>query len=195
MKGTEKILARISSEAGAACLGIAQEWNEQCNAVRKEAEAKAAELYETTLAAGKAEADAQVQRLDRNVRLDAKKDILALKQELVGKAFALAEEKLTGMSGEKYVEFLASLAAEAAVDGAELILSAKDRAAVGDAVVKSANEKLGGAKTLVLSGESREMRGGVVLRSGDVEINCSIEALLEQSRNELAARVAAILFA
>ena len=37
--------------------------------------------------------------------------------------------------------------------------------------------------------------GGLILRRGNVEVNCTVELLVELSRNELSARVAELLFA
>lgn len=47
---------------------------------------------------------------------------------------------------------------------------------------------------LTLSAETRELAGGLILKQGDIEVNCSVDTLLELSRGELAARVAEVLF-
>ena len=97
-----------------------------------------------------------------------------------------------------YVAFLAREAAEASATGQEeLILSKKDRAAVGAKAVKAANELLAKKRpdaVLTLSAETRELAGGLILKQGDIEVNCSVDTLLELSRGELAARVAEVLF-
>ena len=40
----------------------------------------------------------------------------------------------------------------------------------------------------------RPIAGGVVLRQGDIEVNCTLDSLLELSRGSLDAEVARILF-
>jgi len=47
---------------------------------------------------------------------------------------------------------------------------------------------------LTLSGETREMAGGLILRDGQVEVNCAFETQLRVLREELTAGIAAILF-
>ena len=97
-----------------------------------------------------------------------------------------------------YVAFLAREASEAAITGQEeVILSAKDRAGCGAKAVKAANEllaKRGLDGCLTLSDETRPMTGGLILKQGDIEVNCTVDTLLDLSRSELAARVAEVLF-
>ena len=90
------------------------------------------------------------------------------------------------------------MAGEAAVTGQEeVVLNARDAAAVGAKAVKAANELLAKRSLpgmLTLSAETREMSGGLVLKQGDIEVNCTVDTLLDLSRGELAARVAEVLF-
>ena len=63
--------------------------------------------------------------------------------------------------------------------------------------VKAANEliaKRGLDGCLTLSDETRPMTGGLILKQGDIEVNCTVDTLLDLSRSELAARVAEVLF-
>ena len=48
---------------------------------------------------------------------------------------------------------------------------------------------------LTLADETREMEGGLILRDGNVEVNCAFETQLRVLRETMAAEVAAILFA
>ena len=62
-------------------------------------------------------------------------------------------------------------------------------------VVNGANALMQGTAMLTLADEIREMEGGVTLRDGNVEINCAFETQLRVLRNNMAAEIAAILFA
>ena len=94
---------------------------------------------------------------------------------------------------------LARLAAGAAVTGdEELLLNARDRAAVGDKVVKAANALLTGqgrAAALTLAEGEGDVAGGFILRRGSIEVNCTAELLVELQRGEMAAELANVLFA
>ena len=198
MKGIEKITERIAAEANAACMDISAEAAARCNAVRRDFEDKAVAAYEETMAKGTEEIRQAGQRVDRNARLDARKDILTLKQNMVDEAFLLARQKLLSLPQDRYTAWLAALAAEASVTGdEELIFTAADRERLGADVTAQANAALraaGRPAALTLSAETRELAGGLVLRKGDIEVNCTVDTLLELSRQELAARVAGILF-
>ena len=70
-------------------------------------------------------------------------------------------------------------------------------AGCGAKAVKAANEllsKRGLDGCLTLSDETRTMTGGLILKQGDIEVNCTVDTLLDLSRSELAARVAEVLF-
>ena len=75
----------------------------------------------------------------------------------------------------------------------ELLLSKADRDAVGAAVVEAANAKKPGA-AFRLSEETRDTGGGLVLRRGRVELNCSFTEKLRQLRQEESSAVAQLLF-
>ena len=85
----------------------------------------------------------RVQRMGRLAEMEARKSILALKQEMVDAAFAAALERICTMPQADYVAYLAKLAAQAATTGTEaLVFNAKDQAACGQAVADAANALL-----------------------------------------------------
>ena len=128
-------------------------------------------------------------------QMEAKKAELAIKQEMLTRAFDLALEKLCALPDEQYTEFLASLAAKAARTGKEtVILSQKDRTRVGKAVVTKANELIGAGGALTLSEKTRPIKGGLILSDGAVEFNCTFETLIRLKKTEMAGEVASILF-
>ena len=198
MNGIEKIIDRIQTETNAACMVTSGEASERCAAIRLDAEEKARAAYQALLDAGKQELGQLRAQEDRAAKLDAKKEVLSLKREMIGKAFEMALGKLQGMPKEKMVAFLARLAAEASSTGEEeIIFSEADAAGMGADVVAAANAALAAAGKkagLRLSDEHRALNGGLVLKKGNVEVNCTIETLLEQKRSELEAKVAGILF-
>ena len=47
--------------------------------------------------------------------------------------------------------------------------------AYGEQVTAAANQKLGKNGKLTLAAETRPIQGGVILKQGDIEVNCSLE--------------------
>ncbi len=197
MNGIDKITARLETDAVADAARIAEETKGRCDSIRAEGEKKAQESYWQKVRQGVAATEDRVQRLAKTADMEARKSVLSCKQELVAQAFQMAEERLNTLSGEAYVTFLATLAAKAAATGTEeIVLSAGD-SALGVQVVKKANAALSAAgKTakLTLSPEAGTFARGLICRQGSVSVNCTVEALMAQAREDMAADVAAELF-
>lgn len=195
MKGTEKIIAHIAADAKAQADAILAKCDEQCAAIRSEFEAKAQSAYEERLRAGKEDCAAQLESANRLAQMDERKSVLAIKQEMIEAGFAKATEMLIDLPQDQYVALLAKLAKNAAVTGDErIVLNARDKAAVGEAVVKAANEALEGGK-LTLAEETGNFAGGLILRRENIEVNCTAELLVKVCRDEMSAKLADVLFA
>ena len=195
MKGTEKIIAHIRADAKSQADAVLAKAEEQAAQIRADYDKQAAQVYADKVRAGTRACQDQMDSVQRIANMEAKKTLLAVKQEMVTKSFEKAQALLTALPEEKYVAFLAALAAKASVTGdEEIVLNARDREAVGEAVVKAANEKLGGGK-LTLSDRSGEFAGGLILSRGNVEANCTAELLVELCRGEMSAEIADMLFA
>lgn len=194
MKGTEKIIAHIRADAEARSGEILAEAERQCAAVREDFEKQAGELYAERIRAGVKACQDRLDSQQRLGRMESKKSVLAVKQEMVEQCFSDAKAQILALPEERYVEFLASLAAKASSSGdEEILLNARDRAAIGEKVVTAANEKLGGGK-LRLGEGSGAFDGGLLLRRGSIEVNCTAELLVELCRGEMSAQLAEVLF-
>ena len=194
MKGTEKIIAHIQADAKAQADAILAQAEQQCAEIRQNYEIKARDAYGEKIRVGVKANQDKLDSIDRLARMEGRKSVLALKQEMVSASFDRACEMLVSLPGDKYVELLAKLAAQASVSGdEELVLNERDRAGIGEAVVKAANEELGGGK-LTLAGETGDFKGGLILRRGSIEANCTVELLVELCRGEMSAQLAKVLF-
>lgn len=195
MKGTEKIIAHIQADAKAQADAILAQAEQQCAEIKADFDKKAADRYSERIRSGVKACQDEVDSRVRIDQMEARKATLAVKQEMVALAFDKALEQLCNLPEEQYVAFLAGLAAKASVSrDEEIILNARDRAAVGEKVVSAANTRLGSGR-LTLSQETHDFAGGLILRRGNVEANCTAELLVELQRGELSAEIAGLLFA
>ena len=130
--------------------------------------------------------------------MKARSALLEEKQALMQKAFELAQQEILAMDGEKYRAFLVSLACRACVSGKEeLMLNKKDLDRFGQALcdeINGALKKAGRSASLTLCKKPSDIEGGLKLRDGSVETNCSIRTLIAGSRDALVPQVAAMLF-
>lgn len=194
MKGTEKIIAHIGADANAQADAILKQAEEKCAGIRESYEQKAKEAYAERIRAGVKANQDRLDSMDRLAKMEGRKAILALKQDMVAESFDRACDQLVNLPEAQYVAFLAKLAAKASVTGdEEIVLNARDRKAIGEKLVKAANEKLKGGK-LKLSSETGDFKGGLILRRGSIEANCTAELLVDLCRDEMAAELAGVLF-
>lgn len=198
MNGIERITARLSADCDAELEAIRGEAEEQCRGIRAEGDKAAQEEYWRLIKAGVKDCEARTVNVGRAAQMEAKKSILALKQELVGAAFARAEELLLELPEAEYVRFLGKKAAEASMNGMEeLFFSARDISGAGKKIAAEANRLLtagGRLGKLTVGSEPRDISGGFILKQGDIEVNCSVSLLTEQLRSALASEVAGVLF-
>ena len=194
MKGTEKIIAHIQADAEAQAAAILAQAEAKSAAIRETYEQKAKQAYAERIRAGVKENQDRLDSMERLAKMEGRKAILALKQDMVAKSFDRAVDQLVALPEAQYVALLTKLAVKASVThDEEIVLNARDRAAVGEKVVAAANEKLGGGK-LTLSDETGDFKGGLILRRGSIEANCTAELLVDLCREEMAAELAGVLF-
>ena len=127
--------------------------------------------------------------------MDSKKEIAAKKQELIDRSFTEAFSKMLNLPEKDYKELLTSLALSACKDGegGELVFNSKDASVLGKDVVESVNGKITGKK-VVLSSDNANIKGGLIIKRGSIDINCSLEVIVRMLREELSLDVAGILF-
>ena len=195
MNGIEKLTQQITADAQVEIDAILAEAKEKADAITADYAQRAEKAAAERLAKGTEAAAQREERLIAMADMERRKDLLAAKQDMVGKAFDKALEQLCNLSDAEYVAMLTKLAVAASNSGKEqLIFSQKDRTRVGKDVVIAANEALNDGH-LTLSEQTRPMRGGFILSDGAIEVNCTFETLVRLQRGEIAGEVANVLFA
>ena len=74
-----------------------------------------------------------------------------------------------------------------------IILNDRDRKAIGKDLAKLLSEKASGRK-VVLSDETARTIGGLIVKSGDIQTNLTLESILRLEREKLESDVVGILF-
>jgi V/A-type H+-transporting ATPase subunit E len=194
MKGTEKIIAHIGADAKAQADAILAQAEAKCAEIREGYEQQAKQAYAERIRAGVKANQDRLDSMERLAKMEGRKAVLALKQDMVAESFDRACDQLVNLPAAEYGTFLAKLAVKASVThDEEVVLNARDRKALGDKVIEAANKALGGGK-LTLSRETGNFKGGLILRRGSIEANCTAELLVDLCREEMAAELAGVLF-
>ena len=193
MNGLDKIIARMEADTRVECDALAANAAGNADAILRDYQAQADAVARDSAQRAETQAAEHLEHLNGSSQLSCRQRVLAAKQQLIDEAFARAAQALTALPQAEYVDLLASLAAENGSGDEELLLSKTDRDTVGAAVVEAANAKKPGA-AFRLSEETRDTGGGLVLRRGRVELNCSFTEKLRQLRQEESSAVAQLLF-
>ncbi len=205
MNGIEKITGQIDADVQKEIDAALDQARAQAQEIEARYTSQAEAQAEAIRHKGEQDAALRQERLVDVAKLEARKSLLAAKQDMVSQAFDLALKKLLELPDQEYIALLAKLAVAASRTGREqVIFSQKDRSRYGKQAVTMANEMLAkkagpraaeSAGMLTLAEEARPMAGGLILRDGRVETNCSFEVLIHLQRDALSAEVARALFA
>ena len=189
----EKITSAIIDEAQAECEQILNAAETKNRGVIAQLEKRI--KIETDVAVREAgeERERIISRRKSVADIDGKKIVLAKKQQLIDGCFEEAVEHIVSMDEDQYVEFLAAAGKNTGFRQGSLIFNEKEKTSIGRRVVEALNEAVPEGD-FHLAEETRKLKGGYMLRKGQVYINNSVEALVEDRRRELTSDVAAILF-
>ena len=185
-KITEKIVCDAREAAAAVLEAAEQEQDKILTEGRRNAEERAARIA----AEGEEETAFAVKRIYANFEMYRRNAYLKVKQEQITACYDQAGRALCTMLPEAYLSLLKDVISRNIESGQilELILNRADRSRFGDALTAAFGENT------VLSEETADISGGVLLRCGNVCKNYSFEALLEQARSCTDQEVADLLF-
>ena len=221
MKGLSKITDKILDEARAEAvqrLAAADAESAKIYADYKQKAEKEALEAENEAKDAAAEILSRANSSEENIRRNI---IFKAQGEMIDRAFAVAGDELCALPDDKRLELLSGLMISAltaefqaeqsrdSIYGAEenesvlyyeVMLNQKDRARIGEALIENFRRKIVGKdfgdlpSRVSLSKESVDIEGGLIIKVGDIEINCSIKTLINRLRPRLEAQVAKILF-
>lgn len=185
----EKILSHANEEAEKT---LEQAW-EKADQIRKEAQETGNRILDEAEKKGKEEAELLKSRRTSVAELEVRKMRLGAKQEAISKAFDLALSRISQLEKQEYVPFLVKALKETGVDEAELLMNKRDRDGVGQKVLDAVNDPEKPVR-LTLSKDTIQAKGGFVLRRGLVEINSTLETLIDGVKEEVTPEVVEALF-
>ena len=194
MNGLDNISNKIIAEAEQQAAKITAEAKLQAQDIIAKAEAQAAKEIEQ----GQSSIDARVADMAEKARiaatLERRRLVAITHQKLISTVFTTTLERLRALPPEKYQKLLITLAETALADGlgGELILNAADRVAYGESVVQKLNAK--GGEAVTLSKESRNIPGGVIIKRGNIELNCALDVTVRMLSDSMANEVNRMLF-
>lgn len=195
MAGLNKIIERIQKNS---------EIN--CDSILKDAQKQAEEIR----AASKKQSDSDVEKIsaetDRKSKeivdsavsgseLEGKKEILSAKVEIINNVIDQVSQTLKDLPDDKYFDAVYKLAAKyARPEEGVMYLSSKDLKRLPAGFENTLNSRLKQG-SIKVSKDPKDLDGGFILSYGGIEINCSFEALIKESEDDIKDELSRILFA
>lgn len=219
MTGLDKIKDKIIAEAQLDAERMIEDAQKKCNEILLRASGDADNIKAELDVAAHREAESLISRAKSGAALEKRNIIAQAKSHAADLAFETAKKEILSLSDEQYIEFLAKLLVsalssqldiektnrelygeesnEAPVD---VLLSQEDILRAGTKIIPAAKKMAAGKPVSHLleragvSVETAKIEGGMIIRIGDLDINCSVEALIESAKERLEGDVARILF-
>lgn len=187
------ILTRLASDAAEESAEIARQAEERAEAMLAAARADAARASADALERAKREATAEAQTLRATARLAARDTALAARGELVAEVLDGVADALAALPDDEYAAFFARAVADAARGGETVLVAPADRERLAQRL-RAALSAQAPSLALEFSDEPAPIERGVYLRGERVSVDLSVDAVVAARRDELAMKVAAILF-
>ena len=195
---TNKIVFKIQEEAAAEVAAILAAAKTKADAsaekIIEEAHIKAQEIREESLLA----AQEAAHRQELIAELEARKNSLDSKRQILEEAYLLAAKELAQLEEEKWKKLIIAIVRNASVTGQEkLCVPAKDLSKYQNGFLLEINAALaakGKRGELSLAEEAAPFADGVLLIGKNSDVDCSFATILQEMRRKTEREVAAILF-
>lgn len=221
MNGLEKITDRILGEAQAEADRILAEAKAERERILAEYAARAEAIRTRLSEEAEAEGHALIAREKAAAGAKERELLLSVKSRLIDEAFRDAEAAVRGAGDDRYTEILVGLLTAAMLEQTEaervsrtlygeedmvlperyeVLFNRRDLERYGKVVCEGARKRLSGKvapevlEKLTLSANTATIGGGLILRCGSVETNCSLELIFAHLRDELESEVEHALF-
>ncbi|MBQ7346791.1 MAG: V-type ATP synthase subunit E [Clostridia bacterium] len=221
MNGLDRITEKILAEARDEAAGILAAAEAECERITADYAARADAIRERLNAEAEREATDLIARAKSTAATQKRNTMLMAQSELLDEVFEGALTGIRNLDTEKYTETLIGLLCAALIEqdtaektsrtlygeedamapaAYEVLLNQRDRDRCGQVLIAGAKQKLGGKlpsemlEKLTLSDKTAAIDGGLILRCGSIESNCSLRLLFAQLREELETEVSRALF-
>jgi len=190
---------KIISDARIQADKIVTQAEDNANNIIKKSEKEADNIKNIILGKNNQEASLKKSKILTEANLEARKTILLKKQKIMEGAFNKALESILKLDDKDYRNFIKRLILDNIEKGDETIfIASSDKNKISKDFIEGINKKLetkGKKGELKLSTSYLPIKGGVIIGSGKVRKNISLELLLKKVREESEIEIGKYLFA
>lgn len=180
------IIDKIISDAQKVADVTLSQAQKEADAILKAAKDKALRQLDQMDREANSEAERVKSKEISTADMQARKAILATKQEILAEVIAEAEARLIGLEDSEYKRVIGGMLERLDASlGKEIIVSAKDRERLAETIQE---------KGFVLSAHTADINGGFIVKNGDIEYNYSFASILAVEKEAIRKAAAEILF-
>ena len=219
MTGIEKVTGKIIADAKAEAEAVMDKAEETCALVRADYEARTKAETDKLEDHANRECEALITRAKSSAAMAKRNVMLESRAALVTEAYTTAEKEIKSLPTDEYVDLLVKMLKGALLrqleseqesmelygedikpEKYEVLLNRNDREMFGERLMETIKRTQVGKISMSvldrveLSAKDARIDGGLVLRCGDVEANCSIGLMMAQVRRATEAKVSRLLF-
>ena len=187
MTGIEKIITKIEEDCNAICEDIISRAQVEAQAILDNAQIEAEKAKDEAIAAVKNKCKTDIELSKSKAEHEHKKAILATKISIINETIDESINKLKNLPDSDYFNVITMLIKRYAQNGCGVLrFSKKDLNRLPQDFEASLNGMfMDSGKSFVVSNESINIDGGVVIVYNDVEQNCTFNSLLNASLDEI----------
>ncbi len=189
---------KIISDAKIQADKIIAQAEDKANNIIKKGKKEAENIKNIILHRSKQEASLKKSKILTEANLEAKKIILSEKQKIIEDVFNKASESILKLEDKDYRNIVKKMILDNIETGDETIfIDHSDRDKISESFIEDINKELkskGEKGELKLSTSYLPIKGGVVIGSGKIRKNISLEFLLKKIREELEIQISKDLF-
>ena len=192
MTGLENIVSIIRQDAQSEAEAIIAKAQAEADKIIDKARAEAQEKSTQLTKGGSDKANDIIERAESAAQLETKKALLFSKQHLLKSVIDEAKLQLEGLEDKEYFDVLLQLVKKysAQKDGF-MLLNANDL----ERIPADFEKKIQEIGNITIKKEPANIKNGFLLIYGGIDINCTFDALFEDSAEALQDIVSDILFA
>lgn len=189
---------KIISDARIQAEKIIAQAEDNANNIIKKGKKEAENIKSIILYKNNQEAFLKKSKILTEAKLEANKTILLEKQKIIEDVFDKALESVLKLSDKEYHNFIKILILDNIEIGDETIfIGSSDMRKISESFIEDINKELkskGEKGVLKLSTSYLPIKGGVIIGSGKIRKNISLELLLKDVREESEMQISNILF-
>ncbi len=221
MTGIDKITGKIISEAEADAAAIIARAQERCAEIMFASSAECEKIKAELEDKAQRDAESIVSRAKSGAAMQRRNILLSARREATDRVFEKAYKEILNLPEEKYCEVVSRFVADAILtqietektnialygeeeallpEKYELVLNKNDKEKLSGAILDGVGRIVIGKMSrdelqkLIIAEDTADIEGGVIVRFGSVECNCSLKTVFAEIRERLEGEIVTLLF-